>query len=148
MSFQTLLLLALIAVAGSWRYDGLRPLSAVILLSVAVVPFTNNMQVADRMFVTVPVDVAWSVAAYYTYTQRKEWLGLVFLVIGILFLTSHSAFAISHNAAAAWYYVAFGNIGFVGSCLLLGGTGFVRSHSHLFLDPGIDHSRDVARKGG
>jgi len=148
MSFENLAFLALIAVAGAWRYHGLRLLALIIMLSVMVIPFTDTMPKLGRVYIFVPLDLIWAAASFYSYRHYKERLGLLFLIIGTVQMIAHFAFALLPTAIAGWNYIAFLNISFVGSCLILGVTGFARLHRHLAIRRGPGHRRVSARTGG
>lgn len=148
MSFGELLFFAVIACAGAWHYPGLRMLALVILMSVMVIPFTDDMPKLGRVWIFAPIDLIWGFVAFHAWRTQAERLGLFFLCVGLVQMIAHFGFAINPTAIAGWNYIAFLNMSFVGSCLILGGTGFVRNHAHLFDGRGGDHAHTAARKGG
>ena len=145
-----LLLLAGCVVAATWRFPALRGLGLLLAAAAAVTPFTSGLGITEKAMAYLPIDIIGGVAGVVIFVRYREWAGLAFTVFAILSCCVHFAMFSRppHTFDQHWYYVLCLNVLFIGSCLTIGGTGFVRLHRHLGIRRGNSLSRRFAGSGG
>jgi hypothetical protein len=149
MTILDLAIIATFAALATVRFPGLRPLGVLLCLGVAVLPWTNQMPVPDRLAVYVPLDVLGGMVGVWSWARYRERLGAMFALASLLACMGHVAVAFDPwNWGTQWGYIAFLNTLFVLTCIVTGGTGFVRLHPHLFGSGRGHRTRSAAGHGG